>query len=234
MSQINPSQEGTLELELTWPIALSQYLQEDKTLYISLPQDTRSQLRARIVRVVVGQTILIRPIVKANLFTVRLQFNQENALRVRMAVANGVLCFETSANTQPQHDDWTIALQWPEHIRIEQSRNYPRVALQQAILLERSGDLRRRAMMLNLSEKGMQVEYHAPLGQIGEELKLLLVLPFDAGALTIEAKAVIRSKLSEISEDHVLHGLEFTHLSDAAAKTIHRYMLERLMAQNEV
>jgi len=233
MSQIQPKKDSAVELELSQQLASSPYLQEGKTVFMSLPQQSATQLRAQVVQVIAGQSLLIRPLAKADQLDVRVKFNSASTLHIRMAVANGVLCFDSNAQLLPQQAHWTIALQWPEQIRVEQSRNYPRVALQQAILLERTGDMRRRAMMLNLSEQGMQVEYHAPLGLIGEELKLLLVLPFETGSLTVEAKAIIRSKFSEISEDHVLHGLEFSHLSDAANKTIRRYMQERLSAQND-
>jgi hypothetical protein len=233
MNQINPVEENAVELEFAQHFALGQHLLEGKELFLSLPQDKSIHLRAHLLQAITGQTLLIRPMTKLDQLDVRVKINSARTLNVRMAVPNGVLCFEADLIAQPQQPHWTIGLQWPAQMHIEQSRNYPRVPLHQAVLLERSGDMRRRAMMLNLSEQGMQVEYHAPLGMIGEELKLLLVLPFEKGALTVEATALIRSKFSEISEDHVLHGLEFSHLSTAASSTIRRYMQERLSAQND-
>ena len=233
MNQINHAEENAVELELAQHFALDLYLLEGKEMFLGLPQDKSIHLRAQLLQAIAGQTLLIRPMAKLDQLDVRVKINSASTLNVRMAVPNGVLCFETRLVPQSHQPHWTIGLQWPEQMHIEQSRHYPRVSLHQAVLLERTGDVRRRAMMLNLSEQGMQVEYHAPLGIIGEELKLLLVLPFEKGSLTVEATALIRSKFSEISEDHVLHGLEFSHLSSAASSTIRRYMQERLSAQNE-
>ena len=233
MNQINSAEENAVELEFAQHFALDQHLLEGKEMFLGLPQDKTIHLRSVLLQAITGQSLLIRPLAKLDQLDVRVKLNTAALLNVRMAVPNGVLCFEARLLPQSQQPHWTIGLQWPAQMHIEQSRNYPRVSLHQAVLLERTGDVRRRAMMMNLSEQGMQVEYHAPLGMIGDELKLLLVLPFEQGSLTVEASAIIRSKFSEISEDHVLHGLEFSNLSTAASSTILRYMQERLSAQND-
>ncbi|QZA81465.1 PilZ domain-containing protein [Deefgea piscis] len=233
MNQINPAAENTVELDNAQKLALNQYLLDGKELFISLPQTNMMPIRAQLLHVIAGQTLLIRPLIKSDQLDIRVKLNGAATLSVRLAVPNGVLCFESKLIPLPQQPQWTIGLQWPEQMRIEQSRHFSRVALHQALLVERTGDMRRRAMLLNLSEQGMQVEYHAALGMIGDELHVSLELPFEDGAISVEASAIIRSKFSEISEDHVLHGLEFCNLTEAANNNIQRYMQQRLSAQND-
>ncbi len=233
MSQINPMEENAVELAFADNFSQEHYLLEGKEIFLGHPQNKAIHLRAQILQVIDGQSLLIKPLAKSEQLDVRILLTGTPIIKVRMAVPNGVLCFESKQIPHPQRPNWTIGLQWPEQTRIEQTRNFPRVALHQALLVEKTGEVRRRAIMLNLSEQGLQVEYHAPLGMIGETLRILLVLPFEEGALIVEATAVIRSKFSEISEDHVLHGLEFDNLTTSMSNTIRRYMQQRLCAKND-
>ncbi|WP_158380782.1 PilZ domain-containing protein [Chitinilyticum litopenaei] len=206
------------------------------TLFLTPRRDERTgPVPAHLIGKLPGTDLLVVPVTGEHPETIRLKLQAGELLRVRVAVGQDVLLFDspvTHVNLQPY---WHLHLGWPATVTLQQDRLCPRMPVHQPVLVERAGDIRRSALMLNLSETGALLQYHTQLGHPGSEIRLRFALAAERGHASLTLKGIIRNEHSGLpSEDVVLHGIEFIHPRQDDLKAIRRFLQRHLLAADRL
>ncbi|MBE9610630.1 PilZ domain-containing protein [Chitinilyticum piscinae] len=211
-------------------VTLAEFPLPSGTLAFVHPQDDEDSQPAQVLGCIQGEELLLRPTPGTILESMRLKLAKASDVEVRIAVGQDVLRFSCSVRMQHQLPYWFMHLGWPADVSLQQDRLCPRLPVHQPVLIDRSNDVRRSALLLNLSEQGALVQYHTKLGKPGDELRLHFVLPTDQGHASFTLDGVIRNRHAGLhAEDEVLHGIEFLHITANEMQSIRRHVQRMLV-----
>lgn len=204
-------------------------------LFLSPEGDAQGDsLPAHLIGIIPGEDLLVRPAAGPAQETLRVRLAKAASIDVRVAVGQDVLRFASPLRLSCAQPYWYLHLGWPADVALQQDRLCPRLPVHQPVLIEHEGEVRRSALLLNLSEQGALVQYHTRLGKAGDTLLLRFVLPTEQGHLTLALPGIIRNRHTGMqSSDVVLHGIEFSHLDDAEMQAIRRHVQRGLLAADK-
>lgn len=201
-------------------------------LFLSPAGDAQpDSLPAQLIGIIPGEDLLVRPTAGGAQENLCVRLARASSIDVRLAVGQDVLRFVSPLRLNCPQPYWYQHLGWPADVTLQQDRLCPRLPVHQPVLIEHEGEVRRSALLLNLSEQGALVQYHTRLGKAGDTLLLRFVLPTEQGHHTLALPGIIRNRHTGMhSSDVVLHGIEFSHLDDAEMQAIRRHVQRGLLA----